>query len=106
MPPRGHGRSIVVDDRDLLWWVRRSGVRHCPDCDSLHVIASAASRKGTTLVIHMPDPTGPDRPLTPRLVASLVRAAILHGWTPGSGSGRFLLPGAVLDAELQAAGIA
>jgi hypothetical protein len=105
VPPRGHGRTIVVDDHDLLWWVRRAGVRGCPNCDALHIIASAASRRGSVLVVHMPDPTGVDRPLTPRLMAALVRAAVRRGWKPGQGSDRFLLPDAVRDVELKKTGV-
>ncbi|MDI3285213.1 hypothetical protein [Polyangium sp. 15x6] len=88
---RGSHR-LSIDGHELRWWVRRSGLRGCPDCDSLSVVIAAASRKGCAVQVHIPEPYGPDRPITPAFVARIARRALASGWEPGVGSGPFTMP--------------
>ncbi|MDI1449750.1 hypothetical protein [Polyangium sp. 6x1] len=87
---RGSHR-LSIDGHELRWWVRRAGVRGCPDCDSLSIVIAAASRKGGAVQVYLPEPYGPDRPITPALVARIARLALDSGWEPGVESGPFTI---------------
>lgn len=78
-------RSLEVDGHRLRWSVRRRGVRGCPDCDELHLLVVGDERRGSFLLIHIPQAWGPDRPVTPRQTAAVTRLGLAAGWLPGSG---------------------
>ncbi len=78
-----------MDGHALRWWVRRHGMRGCPDCDECTVVVAHESRKGAILRVFMPDPSGADVPITPARVELLVRKALARGWVPGQGRGEF-----------------
>jgi hypothetical protein len=87
--PKAGSRSLVVGDRSLRYVVQRRGVRGCPDCDQLHVLLADDSRKGSIVLIHALDGSGPDQPITPRLIAAVAARALDAGWQPGVGTGVF-----------------
>jgi hypothetical protein len=82
-------RALVVRGLNLRYSVLRKGVRGCPDCDRLHVVLSDDSRKGSVVLIHADDPTGPDVPITPGQIAVVASQALDAGWRPGEGKGVF-----------------
>ena len=94
-------RPIVVRGLNLRFSVIRSGARHCPDCDRLHVVLADDSRKGSVVLIHAADPSGPDLAITPRAIAVVASQALDAGWRPGEGTGVFttltLYPDGVID---------
>lgn len=91
MLSRRGARRIVVDGHALLWWVRRRGVRGCPDCDECSVVLAAATRTGQIVRVWIADPWRDDvEPITPTRVAALARKALARGWIPGAGDGLFL----------------
>ena len=69
----------------LRWWVRRRGVRGCPDCDALHLIVADESRKGHFVLLHAHDPAGRELAITPRFIANIADLAQKLGWSPGEG---------------------
>jgi len=101
MLPRRGGRWIMVDGHELLWWVRRSGARGCPDCDECWVTVAHLSRRGMIVRVHVRDAWGPDVEIWPRQIAALARKALARGWVPGEGTGQFAgvdeLPPVVVD---------
>lgn len=87
---RKGSRAIVVDGKTLRFSVYRHGVRGCPDCDRLHVLIADDSRQGSIVRVHVGDPSGPDVPITPRLIATAAAQALRAGWQPGQGKGVFM----------------
>lgn len=82
-------RALVVRGLNLRYSVLRKGVRGCPDCDELHVVLSDDSRKGSVVLIHATDASGPDIPITPGQIAGVATQALDAGWQPGEGNGVF-----------------
>lgn len=89
MLPRRGGRPIEVDGHPLRWWVRRSGARGCPDCDTCVVLLAHASRLGAIVRVYLPEAWREDVAITPVQVAALARKALARGWLPGQGKGEF-----------------
>jgi hypothetical protein len=90
MLPRRGSRTIEVDGHTLRWWVRRHGVRNCPDCDDCVVVLADASRTGSFVRVYVPEAWRPEVvPITPRRIAGLARKALARGWVPGQGNGEF-----------------
>src|SRR5882724_6574638 len=84
-------RRIVVDGWSLRFSIfRKGGVRGCPDCDNIYVIIADDSRKGSVVHVRVDEPSGPDIPSTPRIIASAATRALVAGWRPGAGKGVFL----------------
>lgn len=91
MLSRRGARRIVVDGQTLLWWVRRRGVRGCPDCDECSVLLADVSRTGQIVQVWIPDAWRDDvDAITPTRIAALARKALARGWRPGQGAGVFL----------------
>lgn len=89
MLPRRGGRPIEVDGHALRWWVRRSGARGCPDCDTCVVLLAHTSRSGALVRVYLPEAWREDVPITPSQIAALARKALARGWLPGQGDGEF-----------------
>jgi hypothetical protein len=87
---RRGSRPVVVEGHPLRFSVFRKGIRGCPDCDRRHVIIVGESRRGSTVQIGVDDDSGPDLPITPRMIAEAARRALALGWQPGEGTGVFL----------------
>ncbi|APR76860.1 Hypothetical protein A7982_02207 [Minicystis rosea] len=82
-----------MDGHALRFWVRRSGVRGCPDCDRLYLIITDADRKGAPVIINFADAfRAAEAPITPALVAETVRHCLRGGWAPGTGREPFASP--------------
>lgn len=88
MIARRGSRPIVVDGHALRWWVRRRGVRGCPDCDECTVIIAHASRTGAIVQAQVDEAwRREEEPITPARIAALARSALAAGWVPGQGDG-------------------
>lgn len=90
MLARRGSRPIEVQGHALRWWVRRTGVRNCPDCDTCAVILAHASGKGQVVRVYIAEAWRHEVvPITPARVAALARKALARGWVPGQGRGGF-----------------